>query len=64
MVIKITNFGARVEQILVPDCNGKFKLDGVEYTLAINDLSTPAGGATPEYPAWRQEGVALHRFRC
>ncbi len=77
MVVKITNYGARVEQILVPDRNGKlgdiaqgyetidqvmggqgsmgafigryanriangaFKLDGVEYKLAINDLSTP-----------------------
>ncbi len=77
MVVKITNFGARVEQILVPDRNGKlgdvaqgyetidqvmagqgsmgafigryanriangaFTLDGVEYKLAINDLSTP-----------------------
>lgn len=77
MVVKITNFGARVEQILVPDrhgklgdvaqgyetidqvqtgqgsmgafigryanriANGTFTLDGVEYKLAINDLSTP-----------------------
>ncbi len=77
VVVKITNYGARVEQILVPDRNGKlgdvaqgyetidqvmggqgsmgafigrfanriangtFKLDGVEYKLAINDLSTP-----------------------
>lgn len=77
MVVKITNYGARVEQILVPDrsgklgdvaqgyetidqvmagqgsmgafigrfanriANGKFVLDGVEYQLAINDLSTP-----------------------
>ncbi len=77
MVVKITNYGARVEQILVPDrhgklgdvaqgyetidqvmagqgsmgafigryanriANGKFKLDGTEYSLAINDLSTP-----------------------
>ena len=77
MVVKITNYGARVQQILVPDRNGKlgdvaqgyetidqvmggqgsmgafigryanriangtFKLDGVEYKLAINDLSTP-----------------------
>ena len=77
MVVRITNYGARVEQVLVPDRNGKlgdvaqgyetidqvmggqgsmgafigrfanriangtFKLDGVEYKLAINDLSTP-----------------------
>lgn len=77
MVVKITNFGARVEQVLVPDRNGKlgdvaqgyetidqvmagqgsmgafigryanriangtFTLDGSEYKLAINDLSTP-----------------------
>lgn len=77
MVVKITNFGARVEQVLVPDRNGKlgdvaqgyetidqvmngqgsmgafigryanriangsFTLDGTEYKLAINDLSTP-----------------------
>lgn len=77
MVAKITNYGARVEQILVPDRNGKlgdvaqgyetidqvlagqgsmgafigryanriangtFSLDGTEYKLAINDLSTP-----------------------
>ena len=77
VVVKITNYGARVEQILVPDrhgklgdvaqgyetidqvmagqgsmgafigrfanriANGTFKLDGVEYKLAINDLSTP-----------------------
>lgn len=77
MVVKITNYGARIEQILVPDRNGKlgdvahgyetidqvmggqgsmgafvgryanrigngtFTLDGTEYKLAINDLSTP-----------------------
>ena len=77
MVVKITNYGARVEQVLVPDrhgkladvaqgyetidqvmagqgsmgafigryanriANGAFTLDGVEYKLAINDLSTP-----------------------
>ena len=77
MVVKITNYGAKVQQILVPDRNGKladvaqgyetidqvingqgsmgafvgryanriangsFKLDGTEYKLAINDLSTP-----------------------
>lgn len=77
MVVKITNYGARVEQILVPDrhgklgdvaqgyetidqviagqgsmgafigryanriANGRFTLDGVDYPLAINDLSTP-----------------------
>jgi aldose 1-epimerase len=77
MVVKITNYGARVEQVLVPDRNGKlgdvaqgyetidqvmggqgsmgafigryanriangtFVLDGTEYKLAINDLSTP-----------------------
>lgn len=77
MVVKITNYGARVEQILVPDragklgdvaqgyetidqvlggqgsmgafigryanriANGTFSLDGTEYKLAINDLSTP-----------------------
>ena len=77
MVVNITNYGARVEQVLVPDRNGKlgdvaqgyetidqvmagqgsmgafigryanriangsFSLDGVEYKLAINDLSTP-----------------------
>jgi len=77
MVVNITNYGARVEQVLVPDrdgklgdvaqgyetidqvmmgqgsmgafigryanriANGTFKLDGVEYKLAINDLSTP-----------------------
>lgn len=77
MVVKITNWGARVEQILVPDRkgklgdvaqgyetidqvmagqgsmgafigryanrigNGSFTLDGTEYKLAINDLSTP-----------------------
>ena len=77
VVVKITNYGARVEQILVPDRNGKlgdvaqgyetidqvmggqgsmgafigrfanriangtFKLYGVEYKLAINDLSAP-----------------------
>ena len=77
MLVKITNFGARVEPVLVPDRNGKlgdvaqgyetidqvmagqgsmgafigryansiangtFTLDGTEYKLAINDLSTP-----------------------
>lgn len=77
MAVRITNYGARVEQILIPDRNGKlgdvaqgyetidqvmggqgsmgafigryanrvgngtFSLDGVEYKLAINDLSTP-----------------------
>ncbi len=77
MVVKITNYGARIEQILVPDRNGKmgdiamgyetldevinglwpmgafigryanriakgkFTLDGAEYALPINDLSTP-----------------------
>jgi aldose 1-epimerase len=77
MTVRITNYGGRVEQILVPDrdgklgdvaqgyetidqvmagqgsmgafigryanriANGKFTLDGVEYSLAINDLSTP-----------------------
>jgi aldose 1-epimerase len=77
MLVRITNYGARVEQILVPDRNGKlgdvaqgyetidqvmagqgsmgafigryanriangrFTLDGTEYKLAINDLSTP-----------------------
>lgn len=77
MVVRITNYGARIEQILVPDRNGKlgdvaqgyetidqvmagqgsmgafvgryanrianggFTLDGAEYKLAINDLSTP-----------------------
>lgn len=77
MTVKITNFGARIEQILVPDrngqlgdvaqgyetidqvmagqgsmgafigryanriANGTFTLDGTEYKLAINDLSTP-----------------------
>ena len=77
MVVNITNYGARVEQILVPDRHGKlgdvaqgyetidqvmagqgsmgafigryanrigngtFSLDGTEYKLAINDLSTP-----------------------
>jgi len=77
MVVNITNYGARVEQVLVPDRNGKlgdvaqgyetidqvmggqgsmgafigryanriangtFTLDGTEYKLAINDLSTP-----------------------
>ena len=77
MVVKITNYGARIEQILVPDrhgklgdvaqgyetidqvmggqgsmgafigryanriANGTFTLDGTEYKLAINDLSTP-----------------------
>ena len=77
MVVKITNYGARVEQILVPDRKGRlgdvaqgyetidqviggqgsmgafigryanriaggaFTLDGTEYKLAINDLSTP-----------------------
>ena len=77
MTVRITNFGAKVMQILVPDrdgvlgdvaqgydsidadmngqisagafmgryanriANGHFNLDGVEYKLAINDLSTP-----------------------
>lgn len=77
MVVRITNYGAKVEQILVPDRhgvlgdvaqgyesidkvmggqasmgafvgryanrigNGSFALDGTEYKLAINDLSTP-----------------------
>jgi len=77
MVVKITNFGARIEQVLVPDRhgklgdvaqgyesldqvmngqasmgafigryanrigNGRFTLDGTDYQLAINDLSTP-----------------------
>ncbi len=77
MVVRITNYGARVEQVLVPDrdgrlgdvaqgyetidqvmagqgsmgafigryanriANGAFSLDGTEYKLAINDLSTP-----------------------
>lgn len=77
MVVRITNYGAKVEQILVPDRkgklgdvalgyetidqvingqasmgtfvgryanrigNGSFTLDGTEYKLAINDLSTP-----------------------
>jgi len=77
MVVRITNYGARVEQIIVPDRygkmgdvaqgyesidrvlqgqgsmgafigrfanrlgNGTFTLDGTEYKLAINDLSTP-----------------------
>ncbi len=77
MAVRITNYGARVEQILVPDRNGKFgdvaqgyetidqviagqgsmgafigryanrianggfTLDGTDYKLAINDLSTP-----------------------
>jgi len=77
MLVNITNYGARIEQILVPDRHGKlgdvaqgyetidqvmggqgsmgafigryanrigngtFTLDGTEYKLAINDLSTP-----------------------
>jgi len=77
MVVRITNYGARVEQVLVPDrkgrlgdvaqgyesidqvmggqgsmgafigryanriANGAFSLDGTDYKLAINDLSTP-----------------------
>lgn len=77
MTVRITNYGAKVEQILVPDrhgvfgdvaqgydtidgvmqgqasmgafigryanriANGAFSLDGTEYKLAINDLSTP-----------------------
>jgi aldose 1-epimerase len=81
MLVRITNYGARVQQILVPDrhgklgdvaqgyetidqvmagqgsmgafigryanriANGRFKLDGVEYKLAINDLSTPPAPA-------------------
>jgi len=76
MVVKITNYGAKIQQILVPDRNGKlgdvaqgyetidqvingqgsmgafigryanriaagkFTMDGVDYTLAINDIST------------------------
>jgi aldose 1-epimerase len=76
MVVKITNYGAKIEQILVPDRHGKlgdvaqgyetidqviggqgsmgafigryanriaggrFTMDGVNYTLAINDIST------------------------
>jgi aldose 1-epimerase len=76
VVVKITNYGAKVEQILVPDrdgrlgdiaqgyetldqvrdgqgsmgafigryanriAGGRFTLDGVEYKLAINDIST------------------------
>ena len=77
MVVRITNYGAKIEQIIVPDRygkmgdvaqgyesidkvmggqasmgafigrfanrlgNGTFTLDGTEYKLAINDLSTP-----------------------
>ena len=77
MVVRVTNYGARVEQVLVPDrkgklgdvaqgyetldqvmngqgsmgafigryanriANGAFSLDGNDYKLAINDLSTP-----------------------
>lgn len=76
MVVRITNYGAKIEQILVPDRHGKlgdvaqgyetieqviggqgsmgafigryanriaagkFTMDGVEYKLAINDIST------------------------
>lgn len=76
VVVKITNYGARIQQILVPDrhgrlgdiaqgyetlgqvrdgqesmgafigryanriAGGRFTLDGVEYKLAINDIST------------------------
>lgn len=77
MVVRVTNYGARVEQVLVPDrlgrlgdvaqgyetidqvmggqgsmgafigryanriANGAFSMDGTDYKLAINDLSTP-----------------------
>lgn len=76
MVVKITNYGAKIEQVLVPDRHGKigdvaqgyetidqvingqasmgafigryanriaagkFTMDGVEYKLALNDIST------------------------
>ena len=86
MVVRITNYGARIEQILVPDrdgrlgdvaqgyetleqviagqpsmgafigryanriANARFALDGVEYALAPNDVSTDSAAPRSMIP--------------